>query len=130
MRVAANRETPTVGEMVDEMRHLSRLIDELVDELRAHAEDAARKDGAYRCNYSNELLNAKAAGEKVTNVEAEARAELKCVDLRIQAKVAEARADATKQALMARRTQLSALQSIASAVREEMAFSRTGPSPF
>lgn len=126
-------ETPSIGEMVNEMRVLSRVVDDLCGELRDMAESAAREDAAYRQAYSRALLGAKAGeemGRRVTNAEAEAQADLDTIDLRVKAKVAEARVDATKQALMARRTQLSALQSIASAVREEMAFSRTGPSPF
>lgn len=125
-----SRETPTVGEMVDEMRTLSRMVDQLVGDLRSEAVTAAREDATYREAYSRAVLAAKvgeeAHGRRVTNAEAEAQADLDTIDKRVTAKVAEALADATKQALMARRTQMSALQSIASAVREEMQFSRTG----
>jgi hypothetical protein len=130
--VVVSSETPTTAEMVGEIRHLSRLIDELLGDLRENAETAAREDAAYREAYSRAILAAKASEEmgrrRVTNSEAEAQADLDTIDLRVKAKVAEAAAESTKQALMARRTQLSALQSIAAAVREEMAFTRTGPS--
>lgn len=122
-----SRETPTMGEMVAEMRLLSRQVDSLVSELRIQAEKAAREDAAYRLAFSRAVLTAKASGSRVTNDEASARAEVETNNLRVNAKVAEALADANKQALLARRTQMSALQSIAAAMREEMAFTRTGP---
>ena len=122
-----SRDVPTMGEMVAEMRLLSRQVDSLVSELRIQAEKAAREDAAYRLAFSRAVLAAKASGPRVTNDEAAAHAEVETNDLRVNAKVAEALADANKQALLARRTQMSALQSIAASMREEMAFTRTGP---
>lgn len=122
----SSRETPTVGDLVGEIRILSRLIDDLCGDLRVQAETAAREDAVYREGYSRALLTAKAGEKRMTNAEAEAVADLETIGKRTVAKIAEAMADATKQALLARRTQLSALQSVAAAVREEMAFSRTG----
>lgn len=121
-------ELPTVGEMVEDIRHLSRLIDGLIADAPALGQEAAVSDASYREAYSKALLEAKADDKrKYTNDEAKAFADLATIDARVKAKVAEAMLEANKQAIQARRTQLSAIQSIAAAMREEAAFTRTRP---
>jgi hypothetical protein len=110
------------------MRMLSAHINELLLEGEAKSVEAARLDSSFREAWAMTLLEAKADREaRYTNDEAKAYADVKTIKARTDAKVAEALADANKQALQARRTQVSALQSIASALREEAAFGRTTP---
>lgn len=122
-----NRELPSPADLVSDMQRLSFAIDDLVNSLREQGEKAAREDCAYRLAYSRAVLAAKAGPGKLTVLELEATADIETIDQRVAAKVAEALADSAKQALLARRSQLSALQSVATAVREELSMARTGP---
>lgn len=105
-----------------EVERLSRLIDKGVDALRETAQELAQAEHDYR------LARAMAwpktdgtAKEREDNVNALTAPERKRRDL------AEGLRAAALEALRSRRQQLSAVQTLANADREEAAFARTGP---
>ena len=109
-----------IGSMVAEARRLSGLIDKGVQALRTAAQDAATAEQAYRQARANawltvdrEATTAREREDVVNSVTSGERAER---DL------AEGERQAALEALRSRRTQLSALQSILSAMRADQEF--------
>lgn len=115
-------DTPTPGQLVQLMLKASRDLDAAQDYLyastRAHS-DAERR---YRQARSNAYLaTSGTVGEREASVTKTVDAEFYAAHL------AEGLSKASLEAVRSRRTQLSVLQSIASAVKEEAALARTGP---
>lgn len=101
----------------------SREVDLALDEYRrynrqwAEAENVSRKKQA----------QAYAFVKGKTVPETRALIDLECDEELSQALLADVLRNSAKEALRARMSQLSALQSMASALREELRFGRTGP---
>lgn len=114
-------DTPTPGDLVRLMLAASSALDTAQDELlrctRAHSESERR----YRQARSNAYLSSSGTvGEREATV-------TKTVDIEAyQAHLAEGLARAALEAVRSKRAQLSALQSIAGAVKVEAELARTG----
>jgi hypothetical protein len=106
----------------DEFVRLSRLIDNGVDALRKAGEDVAQAEHDYRL--ARAIAWPKTDGtakEREDQVNALTAPDRRARDL------AESHRLAVLEALRSRRQQLSALQTLSNADREEAAFARTGP---
>ncbi len=116
-------------EVPAEMRDLSRRIDEGVQRLAHEAKHAAASERDYRKAKAEAwvTVRAVASGEKITAAELAARVDGATADLRYERDLAEGMRQAALEALRSRRAQVSALQSLLAAGREEAAFARTGP---
>lgn len=113
----------TVAELVTEMQRLSHLIDEGVKSLYAAATALAESEHTYRVAKAAAWHQAPAG----TVPEREAWVNQRCADERLERDKAEGWRVAALESLRSRRTQLSALQTVANAYREDAAFSRVGP---
>ena len=114
----------TPAELNDWMLGLSR---EIRGALEAHAEaniQAAEADRVYKREWAKAFLRADG-----TVKDRECKADLDCDELRYQRRLAEDSQRTADLAIRARMAQLSAFQSIASGIREEAKFGRTGPVP-
>jgi hypothetical protein len=111
-----------VAEMVDEVRRLSDLLDNGITALRQKGHAAAEAERDYRKAKAQAWVTA-ADG---TGPERQAAVDGQCADLRYARDLAENQAKAALEAVRARRQQLSALQSIAAAQREEAGFAKYG----
>ncbi len=118
-----------VSEAMQEAGRLSRLIDAGIEALRdqsvklATAENEYRKGKAQawvRCPRDEGTKKDWTAGRREAWVDAET------ADLRYQRDVAEGMRQAALEAVRARRTQVSVLQSLLNADRAEAEFARTG----
>lgn len=107
-----------------EMIRLSGLIEEALTELRQRVEEYADAEHAYR----EARAMAWIAVPSGTVAQREAWIDGDTVDKRRDRDLADGLRQAALEAVRSRRAQLSALQTISNAEREEMAFSRTGPS--
>ena len=110
------------AEVSAEMRRLSRLIDQGLAALRDQSRELADAESEYR--------QAKAAAwltVEGTVSEREAAVNGKTAGERHRRDLADGMRRAALEAVRSRRTQVSALQSLLAADREEAAFARTGP---
>jgi hypothetical protein len=110
--------------MLDELRRVTTLIDEALDQLRASSRDYADAEHAYRQARAKAWLAARG-----TVNERESMVELRCGDLRYARDLADGLRSASVEAIRSRRAQLSALQSVLAASRAEVELARTGISP-
>lgn len=111
-----------LAEMVAEARRLSDLLDRGLTALREAARDYAQAENDYRRVRAGALL-----GATGTVAEREAVADLEAAEFRQQRDLADGMRTAALEAVRSRRQQLSALQSLLAAQREEAAYDRTGP---
>lgn len=113
-----------------EMLRLSRLIDAGIEMSREQAVALAQAENEYRKAKAKAWVTCPtdAAGEREwTAKRREAWVDGEVADLRKDRDLAEAMRDAAREAVRARQTQLSALQSLLRAHQAEAEFARTGP---
>ncbi|MGA1524761.1 MAG: hypothetical protein ACO4CZ_12415 [Planctomycetota bacterium] len=113
----------TMPELVTEARRLSDLLDKGVSALRQAAVDYANAEHEYRKEHALAYLQTDG-----TVAEREAKTYGMVGELRRDRDIADGVRAAALEAVRARRTQLSALQSLLAAHRSEADFARTGPS--
>jgi len=111
----------SLPELVSEARRLSDLLDKGVAALREAATSYAAAEHAYRRAHALEYLQTEG-----TVAEREAKTYVAMGDLRMERDIADGVRSAALEAVRARRTQLSALQSLLAAYRSEADFDRTG----
>jgi hypothetical protein len=111
------------AEVMSEMRRLSGLLDSGLKALRTHGIELAENEAAYRRARALAFVEA----PEGTVPEREAWVDSHTADARNRRDMAEALRVSALEAVRSRRTQISALQTIANAHREEAAFARTGP---
>lgn len=112
----------TPQELSDEMLRLSRLIDDAQMKLVEAVHEEATAEHEFRKARANAYLSTSG-----TVGEREAQTDKTVADEKHRAHLAAGLAKAQLEAVRNLRGQLSALQSISGAVREEMRFSRTAP---
>lgn len=124
----------SLTEARDEMRRLSRLIDQGVDRLRKESSAVAETEMAYRrakaeawARCPNDDPSVKAGEREWTAARRESWVNADTAELRRDRDLAEALRDAAREALRSRRTQLSAWQTLVNAHEAEARFARTGP---
>jgi hypothetical protein len=110
-----------VTEVADEMRRLSRLLDQGLAALRDQSRELAEAEREYRRAKALAWVEAPAG----TVPEREAWVNGHTAELRYARDLADGVRQAALEAVRSRRTQVSALQTLLNADREEMAFSRT-----
>lgn len=108
--------------LTDEMLRLSRSLDEAQAELARCVRDEADADRSFRLAKANAYL-----ATSGTVGEREAAVDKTIADERHRAHLAEGLTKSALEAVRSRRTQLSVLQSVAGAVKEELRFTRTAP---
>lgn len=113
----------TVDQLLEEMLRLSRLIDRGVSALAQAGRDLATSEHDYRKAVSESWARA----PEGTVPEREAWVKGDCASLRLERDLAEAERVAALEAVRSRRTQLSALQTVANAVRAEAEMAKYGP---
>lgn len=123
---------PTTGDLVVELGRLSRALDAENDYLRIAATDYAKAEDCYRMARARHQLDAKgeleAQGRKgVTVDDCRAHVDLLTSRERVQAHLTEALLNAARESVRSKIAQLSALQSVAAAIRGELELSRRAP---
>lgn len=116
-----------LAEVAAEMARLSGLIDSAMRLLREQPRKVAETEAAYRKAKAEAWIAVKASGEKMTAAEMSARVDAATADLRAARDIAQGTDKVLHEGLRSRRAQVSALQSLLAAHREEAAFARTGP---
>ena len=116
-------EVVNLPEMTTELLRLSKLLDDALAYLRRATEEYAETEHAYR------EAKARAWIEVPTGTvpEREAHVNGATAQLRKRRDLAEGMKQAALEAVRSRRAQLSAIQTLANAHREEAALARTGP---
>jgi hypothetical protein len=112
-----------LADAAKEMRRLSRQIDGGLDVLREQAAELA--DATH--DYHRDAAIAWIEAPEGTVPERKAWVDGRTAVARRRMDLAEHMSKAALESVRSRRTQVSALQSLLNAEREEMAFSRTGP---
>lgn len=107
----------------EEMARLSRLLDQGLTALRDQARELADAEHDYRLAKAQAWMAAPAG----TVPEREAWVNGETAKARSRRDLADGLRGAAVEAVRSRRTQVSALQSLLAAHREEAAFARTGP---
>ena len=110
-------------EMADELRRLSRLLDQGLAALRDQAQELADAEDEYRQAVAVAWVQA----PEGTVPEREAWVNGQTSKMRRRRDLAEGMRQAALEAVRSRRTQVSALQSLLAAERAEAEFARTGP---
>lgn len=134
MEARPDIDLPSPGDLVKEMARLSRQLDEALRFIRDQAKKYAEDENAYRMARAKLQLKANDSVrdgygiERPTVDEKGAFVDLNTPKERVDAHLAAALLKAGFEAIKSRRAQLSALQSTANAVKEEIALGRTGPS--
>jgi hypothetical protein len=108
--------------MVDRMIAASHALDEAQAELETCVRRRANAEAEYRKAKANAYL-----ATSGTVGEREAQVDKTIADERYAAHLAEGLAQSALEAVRNRRTQLSVLQTVAGAIKEEMRFERTSP---
>lgn len=116
-------DTPTMQELHGEMMRLSRLVDKGVQALTDAAREFADAEDGYRAAKATAYLSS----PEGTVAEREAHVDDRCGAERRRRNLAEGQRLAALEAVRCRRGQLSALQTVANAVRAEVELVRTGP---
>lgn len=123
-----------LAEAADEMRRLSRLIDAGLQAMRDQGQELAEAENVYRkakadawARCPNDESGTKPADRDWTAARREAWVNGATADERMRRDLAEVMGKAAYQAVRARQTQVSALQSLLNAERAEAEFARTGP---
>ena len=121
-------------EVPEEMRRLSRLLDGGIEALREQSHALAEAEANYRKAKAEAWVRCpqddhgvKAGEREWTAARREAWVDAETADLRRTRDIAEGMRQAALEAVRARRTQVSALQSLLAADRAEAEFARTGP---
>lgn len=112
-----------LDEAVVEMRRLSRQLDSGLDVLRDQAQELADAEHEYR----RMVAVAWPQAPDGTVPERQAWVDGHCAGARRRRDLADHLTRAALESVRSRRTQVSALQSLLNAEKEEMAFARTGP---
>lgn len=112
-----------ITEAAAEARRLSDLIDSGIDHLRTQSRALADAEREYRMAVAKAWL----AAPEGTAGAREAWVNGECAELRHSRDLADGMRQAALEAVRARRTQVSALQSLLAAHREEVGLARTGP---
>lgn len=115
----------TLDELAEEMRRLSGLLDKAISVLRDASSEHAECEHSYRLARGSAW--AITAGKGMVVPEREAEVDSMTADARRARDLAQALERSALEAIRARRQQLSALQSLMAASREEAALVRTGP---
>jgi hypothetical protein len=122
----------TPAELRTEAFRLSGLIDQGVTALREQSKALAQAERNYRRAKSeawvrcpNDPHDRKGSEREWTAARREAWVDAECADLRYERDLAEGVRQAALEAVRSRRTQLSALQSLLAADREEAGLART-----
>ena len=113
-----------------EMRRLSGLLDEGLSVLRKAGHDVALAEMEYRQAKAESWVTTPREddeGKSVLAKEREAAVDADTADRRYKRDLADSLRQAALESVRSRRAQLSSLQSLLAAEREEMAMSRTGP---
>lgn len=123
---------PTTGELVVELQRLSRALDAANDYLRIAATDYARAEDAYRMAKARHQLDARGALEEqgrkgITVDDCRAHVDLLTSRERVEAHLTEGLLNAARESVRSRIAQMSALQSVAAAIRGELELSRRAP---
>lgn len=111
------------SDLLSEMYRLSGLIDNGVKALIEASSNYAHAEDAYRAAKARVFLSL----HDMTVAEKEARVDQACSTERLTRNLAEGQRLAALEALRSRRQQLSALQTVANAVKAELDLARTGP---
>ena len=112
----------TPRQLIEMMLQASRELDAAQAELTAATREAARAENEYRkARASAFLATSGTVGEREAHTDKATDRE------RYAAHLADGLRTAALEAVRNRRTQLSVLQTVANAVREEAALARTGP---
>ena len=109
-------------EAADEMHRLSGLLDKALKVLREQAREYAEAEDAYRMAHARAYVAHDGPAH-----ERKAVADLATSEERQRAHLADGMRQAALEAVRSRRAQISALQSLLNAHREEAAFARTAP---
>jgi hypothetical protein len=112
----------TPGELVEMMLKASAELDEAQRELVQQTGHAAQKEHEYRKARAHAYL-----ATSGTVAEREAHVDKSTGDERYAAQLAEGLSKSSLEAVRNKRTQLSVLQTVANAVKEEAALARTRP---
>ena len=126
-------ELPTTLELSSEMLRLSRVLDRGIAEMRDRAVAFAQAEHEYRLARATHQLTAgeelqkKRGLEKPTVDEKKAWVDLQTARERLRSQEAEGLKYAAMEAVRSRRGQLSALQTVANAFKEEAKLAQTGP---
>jgi hypothetical protein len=114
----------TPAELVEQMRAASQALDAALRDLIDQSRKEAEADRHFRYAWSAGYLETSG-----TVAEREAETTILTEKERFELKLAEGLARSALEAVRSKRTQLSALQSAANAIREEAALARVGPGP-
>lgn len=106
----------------EEMRRLSKRLEGGLDMLYEQSREWASAEAKYKKAYAVAITRAEG-----TVQEKDAEAQLATITEYHHYLMAERMTAAAKEAVRSRRTQISALQSLLNAEKEEAAFARTGP---
>lgn len=112
-----------IAGLTAELLRLSKLLDDALSYLRRSTAEYADAEHAYRQGKARAWLDQREG----TVPEREAWVNGLTADLRRKRDLAEGMRQAALEAVRSRRAQLSALQTIAGAAREEAMLARTGP---
>jgi hypothetical protein len=118
-----------LAEAAQEMRRLSDLIDDANGEYRKYVREYANAERDYRHSKARAWPQAprEISGAKATVPEREAWVEGQTAGARHRRDMADGMKRAAWGSLESRKAQLSAIQSLLAAHREEASFARTGP---
>jgi hypothetical protein len=123
-----------LDQAANEALRLSHLIDAGIEALREQSTKLADAESAYRkakaeawLRCPNDDAGVKAGEREWTAARREAWVNAHTADARRERDIADGMRQAALEAVRARRTQVSAIQSLLAAEREEAAFARTGP---
>lgn len=119
-----------LSEAFAEATRLSRLIDAGIEALRDQSKQLAAAEQQYREAKAKAWVKCPRddAGQKEwTAARREAWVDAECANLRYHRDIAEGMRSAALEAVRARRTQVSVLQSLLNAEKAEAEFARTGP---
>jgi hypothetical protein len=111
-----------IGHYIEEVSRINQLIDSGIDTLRRASVEAAEAEHAYRKAKAIAWMQAPAGTVPVR----EAWVDSETADERLALDMSEAMKQSSLEAVRSRRQQLSAVQSLLAAHKEEAAFARTG----
>ena len=115
--------SPTPTELITEMFRLSQALDKGLEYLLEMSREWAEAENDYRQAKAVTFLAADAAKVAARHMISDER----CEKQRQRAYMARGQKEAAREAVRARRTQISALQTALNVLKEEFGFGRTGP---
>ena len=120
----------SIAELLAELKERSLQVDEAIEELRIANLDAKEKSHQYKLDHARAYLEVvadlSARGKKTTVDLIKAVVDTRVADQHFSAAIAEGLRETALEALRSRRAQLSATQTVANLVKEEISLSRTG----